>query len=364
MKICHLTITNQCHLPRLYKECKSAKQVGYKPYIVSGGDTFVDAGIQYIGVPFRYSSRRKMFRLAKEVVNKGLEIDADIYQLHDPIFLLFALKLKRRGKKVIFDSHEFYGLQIREKQYLPKILRNSIAYIYMCLEAYICKRIDAVIQVCTLEGLDYFKKRCRKTIFLINASESLFFVPNNIIPFERRNKVVHVGALTYNRGITHLVEAGLYTNVKIELVGSFSSKTYEEQVQQISGYENVIYRGYVDKKELPSILNESFAGISTLLNVGQYSKIDTLPTKVYEYMAMGLPVILSNTPYNVTLNRKYDFAICVDPADSKNIAQAINYLKDNPSIAKEMGERGRQLVLNYFNWEIEGKKLLELYSQL
>ena len=40
-------------------------------------------------------------------------------------------------------------------------------------------------------------------------------------------------------------------------------------------------------------------GVSTLLKIGQYGKLDTLPTKIYEYMAMGLPVIMSNTDYNI-----------------------------------------------------------------
>ena len=57
------------------------------------------------------------------------------------------------------------------------------------------------------------------------------------------------------------------------------------------------YKGFLNKEGMIALLEHSNIGASTLLNVGQYDKIDTLPTKVYDYMAMELPVILSNTAF-------------------------------------------------------------------
>ena len=364
IKICHLTITDQKHLPRIKKECKSAFSRGYNVSVVSGGDTFVESGIQYYGVPFSYTSRAKMFRFAKEIVVKGLEIDADIYQLHDPIFLLFAFVLKRKGKKVIFDSHEFYGLQIKEKQYIPKILRHIIVWGYMSVEAYICKRIDAVLKVCTVEGVDYFLNRCKKSIFISNVPELSVFVSDKNLSFVGRDSIIHVGVLTHNRGITHLMEAVSTIDVKLKLAGNYASDAYRNKLAEIAKFKNVDYLGYVAGDKLPNILNTCFAGVSTLLNVGQYNKIDTLPTKCYEYMSMGLPVILSNTPYNVALNERFDFAVCVDPANLSEVRDAILYLKANPVIARQMGERGKDAVKNHFNWGLEEVKLLDLYKSL
>ena len=75
---------------------------------------------------------------------------------HDPELLRFALKLKSQGKKVIFDSHEFYGYQIKEKEYLPRFFRYIVGTVYMWFETFVCKRIDAVIQVCSVCGQNYF----------------------------------------------------------------------------------------------------------------------------------------------------------------------------------------------------------------
>ncbi|KIO46695.1 hypothetical protein BA92_02195 [Sanguibacteroides justesenii] len=305
-----------------------------------------------------------MYAFAKSILWKGLEQDADVYQLHSPIFLLFACRLKKMGKKVIFDSHEFYGLQIREKKYLPELFRKIVAVVYMKYEAYVCRRIDAVIQVCTVEGKDYFQNRCRRSVFLSNVPELSVFESDGGTTFAKRNSVIHVGGLTHDRGITDLVKAAALTKVRVELAGVFLPEGYQDQLKETGGYSNVKYWGFVNKNDLPEILDHCLAGISTLLNVGQYSRIDTLPTKVYEYMAMRLPVVLSNTPYNKRLNDLGKFGICVAPDNPQEIADAINYLKEHPDKAKKMGINGRRLVEERFNWETEKLKLLDLYKML
>jgi len=43
-----------------------------------------------------------------EIGKKALEVDAEVYHFHDPDLLFLALKLKKKGKKVIYDVHENY----------------------------------------------------------------------------------------------------------------------------------------------------------------------------------------------------------------------------------------------------------------
>lgn len=98
--------------------------------------------------------------------------------------------------------------------------------------------------------------------------------------------------------------------------------------------------------------------------VGQYGKLGTLATKVYEYMSLGLPVVLSSTPYNTEAVERCRFGICADPEDTESIAAAITYLLDHPEEARRMGENGRKAVKEEFNWGVEEKKLLALYEDI
>jgi len=54
----------------------------------------------------------------------------------------------------------------------------------------------------------------------------------------------------------------------------------------------------------------------------------------------------------------------VDPLKPEEIAQAIQWLLENPDEAQAMGERGREAVQSQYNWSIEEKKLLQMYKEL
>ena len=105
-------------------------------------------------------------------------------------------------------------------------------------------------------------------------------------------------------------------------------------------------------------------GLCVLRDVGQYLKIETFGIKVYEYMSMGLPVILSHSAYNDRMMEKYRFGVCVDPDDVDGIASAIRDLLEHPDRARQMGENGRRAVQEEFNWGVEEKKLLALYEDI
>lgn len=366
-KVCHITTVHSIDDVRIFhKECISLAAAGFDVTIIACSDiAFEDSinNIRRISLQVPVTNRLlRFFKRSKAVYKKAIEVNSEIYHFHDPELLPVALKLKKRGKKVIFDSHEFYGEQIKHKKYIPFVLRGLIAKLYMKYEAFVCKKLDAVIQICTLNGLDYFNKRATKTIFVTNAP---VLEKNATVAFTQNNEsVIYMGDLNYYRGITHIIKASANAKVPLILAGNFSPKEYNEQVKQLEEYSNVDYKGFVNQDHINSLLNKSFAGLSTLLHVGQYPIIDTFPTKVYEYMAAGLPVIISNTRFAERMIKKYRFGLCVNPESVEEISKAISFLKNNKEIASQMGENGRKAFEEKFNWQIEEKKLIKLYYSL
>jgi glycosyltransferase involved in cell wall biosynthesis len=81
-------------------------------------------------------------------------------------------------------------------------------------------------------------------------------------------------------------------------------------------------------------------------------------------MSAGLAVVASNFPLWIEIVEKNNCGICVDPYNPKQIAEAIDFLARNPDKTKKMGQNGRRLVIEKYNWEIEEKKLLVLYVKL
>ncbi len=365
-KICHVTSVHSAKDGRIFqKECRSLAMEGYEVTLIApnASDEVVD-DVKIIGVHCRKKDRlwRSLF-FPRLLFSEALKIDADLYHLHDPELLPIALKLKKKHKKVIFDSHEFYSEQIKYKSYIPKLVRNLIAALYSSFETYVCRRIDAVVQVCTLRNVNYFEGKAKKTVFVRNTIP-LSEITNSEIQFKNRNKYIHVGSLTHIRGVTHLVKASARTKGKLLLVGNFSPDLYRREVENMEEFKQVDYKGFLHRKDVTCLMNECFAGISTLLNVGQYVDIDTFATKVYEYMAAGIPVVMSATPFTSKMNDKYHFGICVNPENIDEIAEAINYLYENPDIAEEMGCNGKKALREEFNWGKDEKRLFDLYTDI
>lgn len=364
-KVCHLTSVHPAKDGRIfYKECTSLANAGYDVTLVAAGaDDEVCNGVKIVGVPVTKPGRiHRMTKVGRDVYRKALEVDADIYHIHDPELLPFALKLKRRGKKVIFDSHEFVGEQIMTKEYIPGFLRGPISRVYKAVEGYICRRLDAVVEVCTLDGKDYFEGRCKRRVFITNAPivEANSKIENSE---PEEFSIVHVGGLTFDRGISYLAAAAANVGCKIVLVGEFSSPAFEKEVSDKCSIL-MDYKGVIPKEQVHELLCRCSVGTCTLLDKGQYSKLDTLPTKVYDYMLAGLPVIMSDFSFLEEFNQQYRIGLCVRPNSAEDIAAAINYLKVHGDEARLMGENGRRAVMKEFNWAAQEKVLTELYSSL
>lgn len=366
-KVCHITSAHAPEDVRIFhKECVSLAQNGYETYLVQRGESYEKKGVHIVGFGEVTGGRlKRMSQVAHRAYKAALSVNADIYHFHDPELLPYGLKLKKRGKKVVFDSHERYTEQIRTKPYLPVCVRSLIAVSYGAYERWVLKQLDGVIFPCLKDGSHPFHGQCRHTAVLNNVPrlEELYdHYDGRLSKYER--SLIHIGGLTHKRGITHLIKAAGRLDCTLYLAGSFSPKAYQAELEAMPEYAHVRYLGQLSRPQVLDALQNCQIGTATLLNVGQYNQYDNLATKVYEYMALGLPVILTRSSFNEKVVRQYGFGICVDPLNPADIAAAVQYLLNHPDEARQMGENGRKAVKEEFNWGVEEKKLLALYEEI
>lgn len=370
IKICHLTSAHKSGDIRIFqKECTFlAKEKSFEVYLVAQGDSREENGVKVIGVDASVKGRvDRMLNISRKIYKKASSLNADIYHFHDPELLLYALKLKKQGAAVIFDSHEHYAKQIAEKNYLPVLLRKVIANIYKIYETHVVKNIDAVVVPGTTNGKNPFEGRCRNSIFLDNypiLDERRAYIQKRKPDSIHDLKVCYVGGLSATRGCTQLVKGCYKAGVKLILAGSFSSPEYEKQVMSMKEGQCVDYRGVCSYDEVTEIYRESHIGAATLLKIGQYASMENLPTKTYEYMQVGLPIIMSDTKYNCKLMERGKFAYLVDPGNEDEIKKVIQYVYYNFNEAVEKTKLAYKLVKDKYNWEGEFKNLIALYRKL
>lgn len=365
MKVCHLTSAHESTDVRIFrKECVSLAAAGYETYLVARGESREERGVHVVGVgPAPEGRLQRMTTFARTVYRRALELDADLYHIHDPELLPYARKLKRRGKKVIFDSHENAPAQIAEKRYLPGPARRLVSALYKASETRTTRQLDAVAVPCTFDGVNIFAGRAKRVCYLANYPILEDFRP----PEDRTlsgEEICYVGGLTYSRGIRQLVEGTALAGKRLLLVGSFADEAFARELRSLPAYACVNYRGEVPNARVGETIAHCVAGANTILDIGQYHHIDAFGVKVYEYMALGLPVLLFDSPFNRAMAEKYGFAVCVKADDPASIAKGIRSLCDNPETARRMGENGRRAVEEEFNWKTQEARLLALYREL
>jgi glycosyltransferase involved in cell wall biosynthesis len=174
-----------------------------------------------------------------------------------------------------------------------------------------------------------------------------------------KKSVIYVGGMVPIRGIRELVEAfDSLEEAELWLLGPFGSKDFENSLRRLSGWRNVRYFGVVEPHEIFGYVQKADAGIVTFWPEPNHVK--TLATKPFEYMACGLPMIMSDFPYW----RDFfgDSSLYVNPKDPDGIARTVRGLLEDDELLATMGERNRQKSKTEYNWRSERQELFRLYS--
>lgn len=364
IKVCHMTSAHQAEDERIFhKECVSLAQAGYDVYLVAKGDSYEKKGVHVVGIGEVLGGRiHRMLNVTRQIYCKAVELDADIYHFHDPELLPYGLKLKNKGKKVIFDSHENTVEQIREKHWIPAWMRTPLYYIFHIYQKYSCSRLDAIISV-TPHICEYFS--------LINSNVSMITNYPTLKSLTCSDSY-YINSVCFAGGISKLWchEAILQALEQVAgcvyvLCGK-GTDSYMQELQGQPSWNQVIFLGVLPHEEIYALLGRCTIGLSIL----QYShntgwKTGTLGnTKIYEEMMAGLPLICTDFDLWKEFVERYHCGICVDPQNINEIADAIRYLLGHPEEAKQMGANGRKAVVEEFNWGVEEKKLLALYQDI
>lgn len=366
MVICHLTTVHQRYDTRIFlKECTSLSFKGYKTILVvadgKGDEINKNINISDIGVFIGRLNR--IINAPKIMYKKALEFDADIYHLHDPELLPIALKLKNKGKKVIFDSHEDFPKQLVSKPYLNKISAYFLSLFVNYYEKYVCSRLDAIVAA-TPTIREKFIKFSKKVVDINNYPllGELEAIEKDWVNIN--HDIAYVGGISKIRGIEECVKSLEYTtaDVCLNLVGTFNEESTHDNIRKFHGWSKVIEHGQLSRIEVKNILEKSVAGVVTFLPVPNH--IEAQPNKMFEYMSAGIPVIGSNYPLWKTIIEDNKCGICVDPENPQQIADAIDKLVTNKGLAEEMGKNGIKAVNEKYNWSIEEGKLFKLYEEL
>ena len=368
-RVCILTSVHPPFDTRIFhKEAKSLLKAGYEVTLVAQHDKDeIVEGIKILSLPKPRNRIERMTRTVWEVYRKALKIDADIYHFHDPELMPIGLLLKLQGKKVIYDLHENVHKQIKNKHWINPCCRNIVSKLTYYAERFFLIGVPVIFAEESYRD-DYYWIKKYTTVLnmpLINQLLSLKIEGHAT----NGDSVGYIGGVSEERGSLVTLEAlrilkAQGVELRFECIGPIG-KSHERQLLKLCrkySLNNVLFHGRMLADEGWSIIAQCDMGIAILYPIPNY--VDSYPTKIFEYMAMELPVIASNFKLYKKIVEGSGCGICVDPFDPEEIAGAIRWIIEHPKKAEQMGENGRQAVEQIFNWEKEEKKLINVYEQL
>ncbi|MDH3349293.1 MAG: glycosyltransferase [Desulfobulbaceae bacterium] len=368
IKIVHLTSVHSPFDTRIFqKECIAGLRGGFNVVLVVSPDLNekVD-GIVIRGAGWQMGGRfSRMLVAAWKVYNIALKENGDLYHIHDPELLPWAQLLRLKGKAVIFDMHENLPKAILSKGWVPLTFRSLFSFIARMIEHLLLTGIPVIFAENSYVK-DYLWVSDKVVILNMPDVDHLDKITDNcyqtptvgymgIVAPER-------GSITTLKAITELRKKGF--DLHYECIGPIRGNDHQNIFRNMSEHErkSIRLRGYMKPQEGWKIIKRCHIGLAVLHAVPNY--VESYPTKMFEYMALGLPVIVSDFPLYRKIIDKYKCGICVDPQDVDSIALAIQQLIENKAEALAMGKRGKKAVFESFNWGCETKKLLHFYEKI
>ena len=324
-------------------------------------DARVDASIEVFPLPVSKNHYKRYVLNCLRAAILLLRAKADVYHLHDPELLPLGILLRLIGKRVIFDSHEQYFEKMKSKA-LPKAIKSMVSSLWSLLEYIAARTLNHMIMADSYK-FERFPKGKATVIANYAPLRIIECAKNKCSRNDSHFRIVYIGGISSDRGIEKTYEALTLLvddEIELHLAGPISD---EELRGRIENHKGVIYHGFLPWEEIGALLSKCDLGLILLQPIAAYLYYTGENiVKLYEYMALGLPVLLSNFPRLKAFIESLDCGIAVDPTSPRAIADAIKYLRDNPDVRKRMGENGRRAFLERFNWEIEEKKLLKVYE--
>jgi glycosyltransferase involved in cell wall biosynthesis len=367
-KVAHLTSVHATTDTRIvHKECATLACEGYDVVLIAPGPPSVlPANVRHHPVPLPRNRFERFTRTVPSVYRAATEEAADVYHFHDPELVFAGALLRARGARVIFDVHEDVPLDIQTKPWIPSPFRplvsRAAAFVLRCVE-----RLFTAVVSATPSIAKTFTHR--NAIIVRNYPiRGEFSVQADPTPYSQRPMTaLYLGSITALRGAEQMIQAmenpALPSDARLLMVGPFEDDALRARCASLEGWARVDAPGTLPRQALPSILGSARMGLLVFQPAPNHD--NAMPTKFFEYLGVGLPVITSKllTAFHEIVER-YHCGILVDPRDSDEIAEAMKYLFEHPEEAQAMGERGKQAVTDGYEWSSEARALVTLYREI
>ena len=240
----------------------------------------------------------------------------DSVSLHDPELIPLGLALSgARRAGVVFDVHEDIPAQIMTKAWVPRVVRKPLA-----AGVRVLLRLAERSMILTMAESSYGAVFAREHPVISNYPDT-----SGLPKAAGGEGAVYVGDVTEERGLVDAVVACGKAEVPLTVVGPYRPEIREAMEAAASrAGTHLVMTGRLPHHRAMAVVASAAVAISPLRDIPNYRY--SIPTKVLEYLAVGVPVAASDLPATRALVDGLEAVELHDPGDPADLARAIRLL--------------------------------------
>lgn len=309
------------------------------------------------GIPLRRAAGRHRLRAIRDArrLIRRAGPSADVILLHDPDLLLAVAGLGRRVAPIVWDVHEDTAAALSMRSWVPRPARVPLVWAIRLAEHLAERRYHLLLAERS------YQQRFRHEHPV---------VPNSIaVPTPRPagatdDRVVYLGKINAPRGGREMLAlAREVPELRFQLIGPAEADVQPE-VRQAAEADVIEWFDFLPNDEALAMLPGAIAGIALLRDEPNYAH--SLPTKLVEYLAHGIPVISTPNATATTLVTASGGGLVVPFDDVAAAARALRRLAADADFRTACATSGYDYVATHVNWDRDGQdfvRFLETVSR-
>lgn len=367
--VCHISSVHQPYDTRIFhKECKTLAAAGYQVHLVVPAPFAREEreGVKVIGVarPARRWQRPMTWWRIYRTIRR---LRPALVHFHDVELIPLGLWLRLVHRMcVIYDVHEYVSLDILDKPWIPRLFRRPVAWLVGGLESIAARAFSAVVVV-NDHMADLFRPWSRRVVTLANYPVLHAQQASDGQAVETM-ELLYVGGINQERGLGLLADAlqrlqVLVPGVRCTLVGPVDTASVDTSLLDELEAQGFLRRvGTVPYAEVSRYLGPHAIGVIPWLPLA--NNVLGTPTKLFEYMAAGAPVVAPNYGFIAEIVSKVGCGRLYRPGDPDALVGAMAELLADVRTAQRLGRLGASAVHRQYSWQSQARNLVALYDEL
>ena len=306
-------------------------------------------------------SLSNFIRFSARVLSHLRKKSFDLIHCHNLQLLPLGILLKRLNKvPLIFDSCEpdYFVLYPRKLQSMVKFF-----------ERFMANQADAIF-VHNAYQVRKYRISGHPLVTLIGSYPTKEMIRETDEKASTKEKIIigRIGSIYQDNGIEEIL-AGFrliskcMENIELLFAGRVFDSYQDKFKHLIKGMENKVkVTGAFNSQDMPKLYSRIDISIIVCRRSAWFKNIT--PTKFFDSLAMGVPVIVSDMGGLKDIIERYRCGIVVDERNPEKVAEAIKKMIENPALRHEMVLNGLRAIKESYNWERMKTRLLNVYSKL